>query len=217
MRRLLLAGLAALLATMPFAATTMAASPARIASSDAVLAISDPAQALPSPEEVKAAFTLFGLPTINHHDLPDNDPMWDLFDEAGRFVVPPSNEIGEVTFIVGSYLVEDGTDEKADFQDTLAAIKTYAQNRAGSGGKFDSKPVETAELFGANEAVEVYSEKPTDGKKNLMLARVARFGKAIVFVSGDTTSKGPDVAMEEGLGLALTQITLAKLVSDKAK
>lgn len=217
MRRLLLAGLAALLATMPIASAAAAATPTRIAVTEAAFAISDPAQALPSPEEVKAAFTLFGLPTINHHDLPDNDPLWELFDEAERFVIPPSNEIGEVNFIVGSYIVDEGTDEKQDFQDTMTALKVYAQTRAGAGGAVEVKPVETAELFGANEANEVYSGKAVDGKKNLMIARLARFGKTIIFVSGDTTSKGADVLPEESLGLTLTQVTLAKLVSDKAK
>jgi hypothetical protein len=217
MRRLLLAGLAALLATMPIASAAGAASPTRIAASDAVLAISDPADALPSPEEVKAAFTLFGLPAINHHDLPDNDSLWDLFDEAARFVIPPSNEIGEVNFVVGSYIIDEGTDERQDFADTMNILKAYAQKRAGPGGASDVKPVETADLFGANEANEVYIGKAVDGKKNLMIARLARFGKTIIFVSGDTTSKGAEVLPEESLGLALTQITLAKLVSDKVK
>jgi hypothetical protein len=216
-RHLLLAGLAALLAAIPIASGAAAASPSRIAASESARAISDASEALPTPEEVKAAFTLFGLPTINHHDLPDNDPLWDLFDEAARFVIPPSNEIGEVNFIVGSYLVDEADDEKQEFADTLTALKAYAQKRAGAGGAVDVKNVETADLFGANEANEVYSGKAVDGKKNVMIARLARFGKAIIFVSGDTTSKGAEVLPEESLGLLLTQVTLAKLVSDKVK
>src|SRR5262249_8201385 len=140
-----------------------------------------------------------------------------LFDEAERFVVPPSNEIGEVNFIVGSYIVDEGMDEKQDFADSMNALKAYAQNRAGPGAPVEVKPVDTQELFGANEANEVYSGKAVDGKKNLMIARLARFGKTVIFVSGDTTSKGADVTPEESLGLALTQVTLAKLVSDKVK
>ena len=215
MRSFVLALLAAVLACVPFAQAASAAVPPP---ASIVRAVDDPADAIPSPEEVKAALTLFGIPAMTAHDLPDNDPLWDLFDEAGRFVIPPTAEIGEVTFIVGAYTVEDGDDEKQDFADTLKLLQDYAAKRVGASGQVKNDAPQAADMFGANEAMDVTMITMDSGvAKNVMYSRLARFGKTIIFVSGDVKPVGANITENELFASAITFITIAKLVSDKVK
>jgi len=213
-RSIALAVVAAFMASVPFVHAVSAAVPPPIVAQ----AVDDPAMAIPSPEEVKAALTLFGVPAITGHDLPDNDPLWDLFDEAGRFVVPPSGEVGEVTFIVGAYNVEDGDDEKQDFADTYGLLQAYAQQRVGPSGAVKAEAPAAADLFGANEAYDVTMITKEDGTdKNVMFSRLARFGQTIVFVSGDVKPLGAAVTENELFAAAITFATITKLVADKVK
>jgi hypothetical protein len=217
-RSFVLALVAALMASMPFVQAASAAVPPP---ASIVRAVEDPADAIPTPEEVKAALTLFGIPAMTAHDLPDNDPLWDLFDEAGRFVIPPSPEIGEVTFIVGAYNVEDGDDEQQDFAETYQLLQDYAAKRVGPTGQVKNDPPKPEDLFGANEAMDVtmITMDGMDGAtaKNVMYSRLARFGKTIIFVSGDVKPVGPNITENELFASAITFFTIAKLVSDKVK
>jgi hypothetical protein len=217
-RSFLLALLAALMASVPFVHAASAAVPPPMAIASVGRAVDDPAKAIPSPEEIKAALTLFGIPTITAHDLPDADPLWDLFDEAGRFVIPPSGDVGEVTFIVGSYNVDAGTDEKQDFADTYKLLQDYAAKKVGPTGDVKSETPQPADMFGANEAFDV-TMITKDGAtvKNVMYSRLARFGSTVIFVSGDVKPLGANVTENELFASAITFITIAKLVSDKVR
>lgn len=214
-RSFVLALVAAIMASVPFVQAASAAVPPPVV---VVRAVEDPADAIPTPEEVKAALTLFGIPAMAAHDLPDADPLWELFDEAGRFVIPPTTEIGEVTFIVGAYNVEDGDDEKQDFADTLKLLQDYAVKKVGASGQVKNEAPQAADMFGANEAMDV-TMITMDGAtaKNVMYSRLARFGKTIVFVSGDVKPVGANITENELFASAITFITIAKLVSDKVK
>ena len=217
MRRLLVAALAVSIAATSFAPIAAASSPT-VASISTVRALTDAEDAIPSVEEVRAALTIFGAPRINDHDLPDEDPLWDLFDEAGRFVVVPAGEMNEVTFVVGAYEIDAGTSESQDFAATLDLLKTYAQKRVGSAGAVEVRAQSGEDLFGANEAYDVSMIQPEGGAlKNVMLVRLSRFGKYVTFVSADTNPKAGQPTDALMMNLALPWLTIAKLVSDKSK
>jgi hypothetical protein len=199
---------------MPVAQSVTAAVPPQVSA----LAVSDPGDAIPTPEEVKAALTLFGVPAVNDHDLPDDDPLWDLFDEAGRFVIPPSGEVGEVTFVVAAYNVERGDDEKQDFAETLQLLQAYAQQRVGVGGEIKVDVPQPADLWGANEAADVTMiTKGGAAVSNVLFSRLARFGQTIVYVSGDVKPVSANITENELFAAAITFATITKLVSDKVK
>jgi hypothetical protein len=206
------------MASVPFVQAASAAVPPPTAIASVGRAVDDPAKAIPSPEEVKAALTLFGIPAMTAHELPDADPLWELFDEAGRFVIPPSPEVGEITFVVGAYNVEDGDDEKEDFADGVKLFKEYAAKRVGPTGEVKTETPQVADMFGANEALDVTMiTKDSTTVKNVMFVRLARFGKTLVFVSGDVKPLGATVIENELFASALTFATVSKLVSDKVR
>ena len=122
-----------------------------------------------------------------------------------------------MTFVVGGYNIDEGINESQDFTETLALLKAYAEKRVGP-GKYGAKPQSGEDLFGANEAYDV-SMVAMDGAavKNVMLVRLARFGKTVVAVTADTSPKAGQFGDELLTGLALPWITIAKMVSDKAK
>jgi len=217
-QRFLLAALAALLATVPLVPIAAAVAPPTIAVR-ADCHDDDVHKAIPTIAEIRAALTAFGAPMAADHCVPDDDPVWELFDQAERFVVPPGGDLNEVTFVVGAYDVDDGTDEHQDFLATLDLLKTYAIKRVGPTGSAVPTQVTAAEeLFGANEAVDVTMITRDGGTdKNLMYARLFRFGKSIVFVSGDTNPKMGPVTDELKFSLAFPLLTIIKLISDKTK
>jgi hypothetical protein len=125
--------------------------------------------------------------------------------------------MNEATFVVGGYNIDEGINESQDFTETLALLKAYAEKRVGP-GRYEAKPQSGEDLFGANEAYDV-SMVAMDGAavKNVMLVRLARFGKTVVAVTADTSPKAGQFGDELLTGLALPWITIAKMVSDKAK
>jgi hypothetical protein len=211
--------LAALMVAVPLASTVNAgvAAPVAYAAPAAVAAaaVTDADDLIPYVEEVRAALLLLDAPTINEMDVLDGSPLADSFDESARYVAVPSGTTGQLTMIVGSWLVEDGTDEHQDFTDALDELKAYGQS---TGGAVESSPVTTADAFGANEAVEVAIVSVSGGKPtSLLVGRLARFGRAIAFTSADVEIRGDAVSPDDTGAAAMVSVVLAKLVADKAK
>lgn len=202
---------------MPFVQAASAAVPPPAAATS-VRAITDASQAIPSGAEVKAALTLFDVPTVTAHDLPDADPLWDLLDEAGRFVIPPDSKVGEISFVVGAYMIDEGTDERQDFADTYKLLQDYAKKKVGTTGEVKLETPQPADMFGANEAYDVTMiTKDGATAKTVMYARLARFAKTVILVTADAKPLAGNVNETELFASAITFITMAKLVSDKVR
>ena len=121
-----------------------------------------------------------------------------------------------MTFVVGGYNIDEGINESQDFTETLALLKAYAEKRVGP-GKYGAKPQSGEDLFGANEAYDV-SKSPWTAQPSKTSCwcswRVRQDG------CGRHRRHQPEgraVRRRAPDGLALPWITIAKMVSDKAK
>jgi hypothetical protein len=207
--------LAALLLAMPLTTTVSASGAAPVAYAAPAAAVDDAEDLVPYVEEVRAALITMGAPTINEADVLDGSPLAAQFDDGARYVAVPSGETGEVTMVVGAWNVEDGTDEHQDFTQALDKLKAWGQTR---GGATEVSTVDTANAFGANEAVEVAIVSVSGGKPtNLWVGRLSRFGKMIALTSADVEVRTPEVRPDDTVTVATVSVILAKLVADKAK
>lgn len=181
----------------------------------AVMAIEDASDAVPYVEEIRAALIAFGAPTINEMDPLPSMPLGDKFDDSDRYVAVPTADSNEVTISVGAYNVDDGADERAEFQTAYAEVQSYAQARGGKVG-FAATTAENS--FGANESYDgVLISQQGDQDKNLMVVRLARFGKTIVYVSTDTDLKASPATDTDTTLMATINVVISKLVADKAR
>lgn len=215
MRSLAAAILAAVVAATSLTPSAAALVPPPLAAQAVGMALDDASDAVPYVEDVRAALIALGAPTINELDVLDSTPLADRFDDAARYVAVPSGGLNELTMIVGAYNVEEGTDERAEFQSAYAAVQAFAQRRGGLGG-FQATALENG--FGASEAFDaVLISQEGGADKNLMVVRLARFGKTIVFTSTDTDLKTSPVSDAAKEGAATINVILSKLVADKAR
>ena len=179
------------------------------------ISLDDAADAVPYVEEIRAALIALGAPTINEMDALDNAPLADYFDDSARYVAVPTATMNEVTINVGAYNVEDGTDERQEFQAAYAALQEWARQR---GIQHSFVPTTAENGFGANEGFDGALVLQQGGQdKNLMVVRLARFGKTIVYVSTDTDLKASPASQTETEVLATINAIIGKLVADKAR
>ncbi len=215
MHRALRTLLAALMLAMPLTTTVSASVAAPVAYAAPAAAVDDAEDLVPYVEEVRAALIALGAPTINEADVLDGSPLAAQFDDGARYVAVPSGDTGEVTMVVGAWNVEDGTDEHQDFTQALDKLKAWGQTR---GGATEVSTVDTANAFGANEAVEVAIVSVSSGKPtNLWVGRLSRFGKMIALTSADVAVNTPEVRPDDTVTVATVSVILAKLVADKTK
>jgi hypothetical protein len=208
--------LVALVAAMTLSSSVAAAALPSLAVAYApAAAVTDADDLIPYVEEVRAALTVLGAPTITELEILDNAPLADWYEEGARYVAAPSGDMGQVTMTILSWIVEDGTDEHAEFLEAIESLKAYGPTR---GGATEVTPAATADAFGANEAIDYVVVGASGGQpKNILLGRLARFGKAIAYVSTDVDLTKPEVSDGDKMGVALINTILAKLVADKAK
>jgi hypothetical protein len=208
--------LVAILAATPLSSSVAAAAaPPSVAVRAPSAAVTDADDLIPYVEEVRAALTVMGAPTITEHEILDNAPLADWYEEGARYVAAPTGDTGQITMTILSWIVENGTDEHAEFMDAIESLKAYGPTR---GGATEVTQVATADAFGANEAIDYVVVGVSGGQpKNVLLGRLARFGKAISYVSTDVDLTKPEVTDGDKMGIALINTILAKLVADKAK
>lgn len=179
----------------------------------ALAAFDDADDAVPTVDTVRAAFTALGAPPITEAPVLNTAPLADDIDSGSRFVIAPDATSNEASIYVGAYDIEEGMDERAEFQSAYSKVVAWgAQRDAG-----ELKPTAASDLFNALEAYDgAYVSVSGSGPKNVTAIRLARYGSTIVIVSTDVDFKDPNSPENEIMMSAIVNTVLAKVIGDSS-